>query len=521
MGTPDTPVKFWFEHDGWFHIPKGFLLTSEGTTLLPWLEVVQDNRSIGRDLPPLHVTATFGAPPHPSGQPRFIEEMVANIQANGHGGIATSPTRSGKTYCAIEAACRLGRTTLILVDRGVLQDQWRMAIEGDPNEPNAPRVVDAHGMGVRCGIIRENEFDIRHPFTIAMVQTLAKRALNDEVRKAFGLVILDECSSAVSATMMSALQRVDARFVLGLSATPHDAGSLSQAVDWVLGPPIASLHRKLDAEVRYLHIPYSMTTTVLCTNKHSGKQYRTRLGLTRNGDTDIVSAEKMLMSDEGRVQILAAHITQAWKDGRRVLVVVGLREHAAVLAAAIAARSGYQPGILIAGKGEGPRKTMEREIVVATRQLISKGTDFKPPATAMFIVCPISKVQQLAGRVLQPQCPVLPLIVDVVDGARQLIELAVDRDRFYKSREFLMPNPVWPAGQPMVSEAFMHPALAEKLGLEGETIEKCSSCNFPGTAAKCFECGAALCDYHKQRGMLRDASGRSWCDACAKRSSES
>lgn len=450
MGQPDTAIRFWFEHQGWFHIPKGFLLTEEGATLLPYFEV-QDNRSLGWELPPMRVTADFGVAPYPAGQPQFIADIVSNLQANGHGGIGTAPTRSGKTYCAVEAACRLGRSTLILVDRGVLADQWRMAIEGDPNAPNAPKVLDAQGMGVRCGIIRENEFDIRHPFTIGMVQTLARRALDPEVRRAFGLVLIDECQTAVSEQMMSALQRVDARYVLGLSATPYDIGNLAEAVAWVVGPTVAELKRQLDAEVRYLHIPYSQTTLATNTNKFSGKTYKARLSLTRGGDTDIVAAEKMLMADPVRVATVAAHVTQAWKDGRRVLVVVGLREHVTLLAGAIEAASGYRPGIMIAGAKEGPARAMQREIIVATRQLIAKGTDFKPPATGMFIACPIAKVQQLVGRVLQPQSPVLPLVVVVVDGAVPLVELAVEQHGFYKNKNFQIANDPWPAGMPMVS----------------------------------------------------------------------
>jgi hypothetical protein len=144
-------------------------------------------------------------------------------------------------------------------------------------------------------------------------------------------------------------------------------------------------------------------------------------------------------------------VTQAYRDGRRVLVVAGLREHVSILAAAIAKASGYEPGIMIAGAKEGPQKAMLRDIIVATRQLISKGVDFKPPATSMFIVCPVANVQQLVGRVLQPQCPVLPLVVHVVDGARALVELASEADRFYRSKGFLMPDNVWPAGQPVVT----------------------------------------------------------------------
>lgn len=450
MGQPDEQVPFWFEQGNWFHLPKGFLFSSEGATILPYLDI-QDDRTLGSELGELRTTATFGVPPFPPEQPKFIDAIVRGAQTNGHGGIATAPTRSGKTYCTLEAACRLGRKTLILVDRGILEQQWRMAIEGDPADPKSPRVVDANGFGVKSGTIREREFEIRYPFTIAMIQTLSKRVLSDEVRKAFGTVILDECSAAVTRMVLSALQRVDARYLIGLSATPHDAGSLAPAVEWTVGPVIASLRRDIAAEIRYLHVPYSMTTRAWCENKRTGGRFQTRLSLTRGGDTDIIAAEKMLMADEGRVAIIAAHVTAAKNDGRRVLVVAGLREHVAILAREIERVSGYKPGIMIAGADETAQKAMQRDIVVATRQLVAKGTDFKPPATAMFIVCPIAKVEQLVGRVLQPQSPVLPLVVVVVDGATALVDLAKEQDRFYRNRGFMLPNPVWPSDMPVVS----------------------------------------------------------------------
>ena len=141
--TGEKFAHFYIEHDGWLHLPRGVL------SMMSWMfpqAAIHDMRSWGHVLPAA-VRAhgiQWGAPPFPPGQGNFIGQMT--VQATmGLGGIATAPTRSGKTLCSLEAAVRLGGSTLVLVNNSELMKQWRRDIEKVFRSP--------------CGIIKQDQFD--------------------------------------------------------------------------------------------------------------------------------------------------------------------------------------------------------------------------------------------------------------------------------------------------------------------------------------------------------------------------
>lgn len=414
-----TEVPFWFEAEGWLHLPKGWLLTA-GRRWLSELDV-EDGRSGGSPLPAgAAVRVALGVPPFPAGQPTFVAGIVAGARANRHGGLALAPTRAGKTLCAIEAACRLGGSTLILVDRTPLLSQWRDAIR--------EHVRDGAGRRLPVGIVREDRFEVGEPFAVGMLQTLARRRLGEAERRAFRTVIVDECQTAPCESVWSALRRLEARYVLGLTATPERADGLTEAIGWVTGPVVARLERKLDADVQYLHVPWRARTA-------AGKRAAVPV---RNGAVNAVAVEKKLLADPARVATIAAEAIRARAAGRRVLVLAGLREHVTRLAQAIEAE-GYAPGVLMAGC-EDYEGAMARDICVATLGYVEKGTDFKPPHTALFLAAPRSNIAQAVGRALQPQASHRTIIRDVVDEAPPLLGQAVRRSRYYTEKGFRLRN---------------------------------------------------------------------------------
>jgi hypothetical protein len=409
-----TEAPFWFEADGWLHLPKGWLLTA-GRRWLSELDV-EDGRSVGAPLPVgTAVQVPFGIPPFPKGQPAFVASITAGARANRHGGLALAPTRAGKTLCAIEAACRLGGTTLILVDRDPLMRQWRDAIR--------EHVRAGDGARLPCGIVREARFDVGSaPFAVGMLQTFARRRLGSDARRAFRTVIVDECQSAPCDTVWSALRRLEAKYLLGLTATPTRADGLMEAIGWLIGPVVARLERKLEADVQYLHIPWKGGRVPV-----------------RGGRVNTVAIEKKLLADPARVAKIAAEAVRARAAGRRVLVLAGLREHVMRLAGAIETEGGYAPGILMAGCEDFDR-AMARDICVATLGYVEKGTDFTPPHTALFLAAPRSNVAQAVGRALQPQATHRTIIRDVVDEAPALMGQAVRRSSYYIEKGFRMRN---------------------------------------------------------------------------------
>jgi superfamily II DNA or RNA helicase len=423
-------APFWSEEANWLHIPRGFILTPEGRSLLAGCEI-EDGRAGGFALSEgLACRTAFGAAPFPPGQPKFITDIVAGCKQNGHGGLALAPTRAGKTLCALEAAARLGGSTLVLVDRATLLRQWVEAIEGP------------HGFGIKAGVIQQDRFDIppQFPFVVGMVETLARRQLSDSFRSAFRTVIVDECSSAATATTLAALKRVASSYVIGLTATPDRKDGLTQAISWMIGPVIAELHRDLEADVHFLHLEFKHTMVVK-QDEFGGEVEKKPRILRPNGQVNIVGVEQSLCADDSRVMRIAQEAMTAMKAGRRVLIFVALRAHVLRLKATLTAL-GYAPGIFIGGQDD--LAAMKKDICLTTFQMAAKGVDFQPPFTLIVIAAPRADVRQAMGRVLNPQAPCKPMILDVVDGHKVLVGLGLARAKQYREKGFDIRNRVWP-----------------------------------------------------------------------------
>jgi hypothetical protein len=432
-GEDARTVPFWIEEPGWLYLPRGWLLTPLGQYLSRAMQFFE-RRSSGQPLPSgTRVQGiAWGAHPFPSGQPRFIEDAVRAVQANGHGGLLKAPTRSGKTFCSLEVACRLGLSTLVLVDTSLILEQWRKAIEGAPGLP---------GIGVSCGVLQAERFEARATFAVAMVQTLGRRAFPEWVRRAFGTIIVDECQGAAADTIFGALMRFEPRYVLGLSATPDRPDGLGASIPWMIGPEVARLERRLEADVFYLGLRLNKRVTVEKSramhdeagNEIGEASYQGRLSFTRYGQFNAVAAEKMLCADDERVGVIASNTVSLMSQGHRTIVAVGQREHAAKLYRALELL-GKRPGMLLGGV-EDPAREMRADVMVATAKFIGKGADIQPCATALVVAAPFGDMRQLGGRVLNPQAPRRAAILDCVDLERSCVRQALKRRSYFAARE--------------------------------------------------------------------------------------
>ena len=437
MNGGSGPVCFAQEAGGWMHIPRGWYLKEGGR--FPFLQtmLLQEGRADGHQLPPgTRSTMALGKPPFPESQPTFVQEIHQGSVATGIGGRVGAPTRYGKTGCAIAAAIRLGGSILVLTDRAMVADQWA-------DEWNT-WVVGATGATIPAGRIQGDRFDLppRFPFVVGMMQTLMRRPLDEDQRAAFRTVILDEADCAPTDSAMAALQRFRARYVLGLSATPDRKDGLGKAIEWICGPCIAEATRPLEADVWFAHIPWRKVKVPT----RAGDKMRAPRLARPGGGTDTVEAEKAMLRDEDRVAFIAREARRGVDHKRHGLILVGLRDHAEVLARA-ARREGLDPAILQGGQTRAERRSaMQHNPCIATLGSCAKGGNFEPAPGLCILAAPRADVRQAMGRALQPQATVRTTILDLVDGHPKLIKMAKARLKgsYRINPGFRVLNEVWP-----------------------------------------------------------------------------
>ena len=127
--------------------------------------------------------------------------FLAMLRKERHGGgILVAPCGAGKTVMGVGMTAELGRSTLVLVHKEFLMEQFVEAFEGFSGLPPE-----------RVGRIQENRADFGpdFPVVVAMIHTILARqeTLPPDLFQSFGLVIGDEIHRAGAATWRRAAAR--------------------------------------------------------------------------------------------------------------------------------------------------------------------------------------------------------------------------------------------------------------------------------------------------------------------------
>lgn len=120
-------------------------------------------------------------------------------------GVMEAPTGCGKTCMLLSAIPKLKTNTLILTHTSELLAQTMERVES--------------WLGIEPGVIGGGKEDIQ-PITVAMIQTLARRDLEESgIADYFGAVMVDEAHHSPAITWSRILEQLPARYKFGFTAT--------------------------------------------------------------------------------------------------------------------------------------------------------------------------------------------------------------------------------------------------------------------------------------------------------------
>ena len=306
-------------------------------------------------------------------------------------GVFVAPPGVGKTVVGTYLVASRNCSTLILVHRRPLLDQWVaqlavfLGIE--------PKEVGQIGAGKRKGNGR---------IDVAMIQSLVRKSAVNDVVASYGQVIVDECHHVPAVSFERVLSEVKARYVIGLTATPQRRDGHQAITQMQVGPIRFAVNSKDQASQR----PFAHRLIVRETIFNS------------RDDASTMPIQRLyaaLASDETRNQQILEDVRCALREGRSPLLLTERKEHLQYFVSRLS-DAGAHVVVLRGGMSAKERRNAieqlaaipknERRLVLATGRYIGEGFDDARLDT-LFLALPVSwkgTLIQYAGRLhrLQP-----------------------------------------------------------------------------------------------------------------------
>jgi superfamily II DNA or RNA helicase/very-short-patch-repair endonuclease len=338
---------------------------------------IRDERSGGQPL-----AVTF------QGQLRPEQRAAAEAMLAHDTGVLAATTAFGKTVIGAWLIAERRVSTLVLVHRRQLLDQWieRLAMfVGLPSE-----AIGQIGGGRRrpTGLV-----------DVAVIQSLVRRGVVDDSVADYGQLIIDECHHLSAHSFEQVARQAKARFVAGLSATVARKDGHHPIIFMQCGP----VRHRVDARLQAATRPFEHKVIVRPTTFRSLKAPETDKRL------EFQMLYQALIDDDARTRRICEDVVECVRAGRSPLVLTERTEHLDRLAQALGPHVRHVV-VLRAGMGKKQRVAAsahmaaiprgEERVVIATGKHVGEGFD-DPRLDTLFLTLPVSwrgTIAQYAGR---------------------------------------------------------------------------------------------------------------------------
>ena len=375
-------------------LPRGCL--SEITTLLESHKItveLDDQQFAGQP-----IEAAF------HGQLRPEQQAAADAMLAHDHGILSATTAFGKTVVAAWLIAARNVNALVLVHRRQLLDQWRERLAAFLNLPIKSIGQIGGGRRRAIGIV-----------DVAIIQSLNRKQVVDDLVANYGHVIVDECHHLSAVSFEQVLRQVKARYVTGLTATPQRKDGHHPIIMMQCGP----IRHRVDAKAQALERPFTHIVIPRPTN------FRLPPSTEKSEMYELYAA---VAANEGRNHLIAVDLLRAIKAGRSPILLTertsqvdefarrlfGLVKHVVVMKGGMGVKQRRAIAEKLISIPDG-----EERVLLATGRYIGEGFDDARLDT-LFLAMPISwrgTLQQYVGRLHRFHDAKREVIVyDYVDG---------------------------------------------------------------------------------------------------------
>jgi superfamily II DNA or RNA helicase/very-short-patch-repair endonuclease len=317
------------------------------------------------------------------------QQAVAAKALAGHDqGVLAATTAFGKTVVAAWLIARRGVSTLVLVHRQQLLEQW------------VERLATFLGLPAKAiGRIGGGRNKPNGTLDVALIQSLVRTGVADDRVGEYGHLVVDECHHLPASSFEQLVRRAKARYVLGLSATVTRKDGHHPIVFMECGP----VRHRVSAREQAAERPFTHNVWVRPTAFHPPGA----------GDPDLRvqfhDLYEALIADDRRNRLIVDDVAAAVREGRSPVVLTERTRHLEHLAERL---SPIVRHLVVLRGGMGRRQLQdalaqlvaipesEERVVLATGGYLGEGFDDARLDT-LFLTLPVSwrgTIAQYAGR---------------------------------------------------------------------------------------------------------------------------
>lgn len=314
-----------------------------------------------------------------------VQEQAARALLAHDIGVFVAPPGVGKTVVGTYLIAARRCSTLVLVHRSPLLDQWVAQLSVFLGVE--PKQIGQIGAGKRTPT---GQVDV------AMIQSLVRKESVADLVAGYGQVIVDECHHLPAVSFERVLAEIKAHYVVGLTATQERRDGHHPITQMQLGPVRFSVDGKSQAGRR----PFEHRLIIRET------AFRLASAEQLPGVQEIYAA---VAKDERRNEMILNDVIRALEDGRSPILLTERKDHLEYFATRLE-RVARHLVVLQGGMGAKVRRDVrarlaaipadEERLVLATGRYIAEGFDDARLDT-LFLAMPVSwkgTLVQYTGR---------------------------------------------------------------------------------------------------------------------------